>query len=151
MPLTALFPQAQLERMRPRLLAFAESFGVEGMRMNDWLPNTRRALALVEHARSHGGEAAVDAYREAAMNAYWREGANLESDADLGAIARKAGLDPQAAVAASHDEALLRRVGEVRAEANRRGVHAIPTFFIGETRIVGCQPYEVLDRALQLA
>ncbi len=134
--------------MRPRLRALAESFGVHGMGSPEKLPNTRRALAAAEFARDAGK---LDGFREAAMRAHWQEGRDLESDPDLRAVATVAGLDPDAAVAASRDPRLLARVDAARDEAGRRGVSGIPTFFFGDLAVVGCQPYEELEAAARAA
>jgi len=143
-----LFGEARVAAMRPRLQAVAESFGIRGMGSPERLPNTRRALAMAEYARDHGR---LDAFREAAMQAHWQEGKDLEDDADLRAIAASAGLEPDAALAASRDERFLARVDAAREEANARGVTGIPTFFFGDVAVVGCQPYEELAAAAQAA
>lgn len=145
MPITALFPANAVDRIRTQLLGFAAGFGVQGMRFNERLPNTRRALAMAEYAREQGK---VDPFRLAAMDAYWREGKDLENDAHLEEVARAAGLDVAAAMAAGHDPVYLAKVDAQRVEANSRGVRGIPTFFTGSQKVVGCQPYEVLAAAV---
>jgi predicted DsbA family dithiol-disulfide isomerase len=112
-------------------------------------PNTRRVLAMAELARERG---LLDAFRESAMNAHWREGRNLEDDADLSEVARRAGLPAAEALQASRGPTYLARIDEVREEANQLGVTGIPTFVFGDREenalaVVGCQPYEVLARA----
>ncbi len=134
--------------MRSRLQAFAQSFGVTGMGSPERLPNTRRALAMAEYARDHDR---LDAFREGAMRAHWQENRNLENEADLRAVALGAGLEPDAALAASHDTRFLARVDSAREEANDRGVTGIPTFFFEGIPVVGCQPYEQLEAAARAA
>lgn len=145
-PLTDKFPPEQLAKMRPRLLAFAEGMGVTGMRMNDWSPNTRRVLAMAEYAREEGK---LDAFRTGAMEAYWREGKNLEDDTVLRELAQAAGLDADAALAAGHDPKYLDIIDHTRFEANAMGVTAIPTFIMGNQGVVGCQPYDVLAEVVE--
>jgi predicted DsbA family dithiol-disulfide isomerase len=96
-------------------------------------------------------EGRLDAFRVAAFDAYWRRGRGLESDEDLAALAREAGLEARAALAAAEDPAFLSRVDAARREASAAGVTGIPTFDLGETRIVGCQQYEVLAEAARRA
>ncbi len=150
MPLSEFVPADQLEESREYLRAFAERQGVTGMRVTDHVPNTRRALAVAELARDHDR---LLAFKEAAMLGYWREGLNLEAEADLGRIAETAGLDPAAAVRASDDPAFLDRVDRLRAEARGRGVSAIPTLFFGDDPfpVVGCQTWERLAAAADRA
>ena len=147
--LEQLFAPQRLAGMRDHLQRFARQFGIDDMPAVDHLPNTRSALALMEFARDQGR---LDTCRAAAMNAFWRERMGLERKEDLQAIAVRSGLDADAAVAAVGDPRYLRRVDELRDEANRMGVTGIPTFFFGDgPPVVGCQPYEVLARAATAA
>ena len=139
---------ARVAAMQERLLEFAKSFGITDMQVRSRSPNTRRALAMAEFARDHGE---LDDFRQLAMDAHWRRGMDLEDDRDLGALAREAGLDPDAALAASRDARYLARLDEKREEAEGLGVTGIPTFVIGNQGVVGCQPYEVLARFLESA
>ena len=147
MPLTALFPAARVPAVKEQLRQFAARFGVTGIVHPDRIPNTRRVLALAEHAR---GQGKLDEFRRAGMEAHWRHGSGLESDDDLRAVAEGVGLDGDAALAASDDPRYLTEVDARIAEAQAAGVTGIPTFVIGDEVVVGCQPYEVLrDAALR--
>jgi predicted DsbA family dithiol-disulfide isomerase len=126
---------------------FAAQFGVE-IRPPGRVWNTRRALAASELARDQGR---LDAFRTAAMDAYWLAGREIESDAGIAAVARAAGVPAEAAVAAAGAPEYLARVDAARAEAHERGVSGIPTFFFGEMVVVGCQPYEALARVARRA
>lgn len=159
MPVTAMFPPERVAAFRGHLSEAAQRMGVE-MGSPDHIPNTRRALALAEQARD-GGD--LQAARDAAMDAHWLHGRDIESDAVLADIARRAGLDPEQAVAACDAPAWQARVDAMRAEATRWGVTGIPTFFFlpdGWTvdaqdswegpvplRVVGCQPLPLLREA----
>jgi predicted DsbA family dithiol-disulfide isomerase len=128
--------------------SFAAGFGISDLVPPLRLAPTRRAHAVAQHARDAGRLAQ---YRAAAFDAYWRKGRGLESDGDLAAIAREAGLEPARAVAAANDPALLERVDAARRAALEAGVTGVPTFDIGATRVVGCQRYEVLAEAARRA
>jgi predicted DsbA family dithiol-disulfide isomerase len=141
MPLTDLFRGANLESLHARTQAFGASFGVTGFQPPDVLHNTRRALAMAEHARDLG---VLDVFRKAAFDAHWRHGKNLESDADLRDIATSVGLDGDAALRAIEGSELLERVDARQARARESGVSGIPTFDFESVRITGCQPFEVL-------
>ncbi len=127
---------------------FAASFGITDMQQPAHLPNTRRALAVAEHARDRGR---LTEFRQAAMDAHWRRALDLEDERVIRELAREAALEPDAAVAAMTDPRYLARVDELRQEATRAGVTGIPTFFIGEDVVVGCQPYPVLAAAAERA
>lgn len=134
--------------MADYLRRFAAAFGVEGMRIPERTPNTRKALAIAEWARDQGK---LHAFRRAAMNAHWREGRDIEDDGVLADLARGVGLDPERAAAAASDPAYVARVDAMGSEAARAGVTGIPTFFIGDRKVVGCQPYEVVAAQAEAA
>ena len=112
------------------------------------MPNTRRALAIAEYAREQGK---LEAFRDAAMYAHWREGKNLEDEHDLRDIALHAGLEPEAALQATGAERYLQRVDAIREEATQIGVTGIPTLVASQYGVVGCQPYEVIAQAVERA
>lgn len=126
--------------------AFAASFGIHDMRQPDHIPNTRAALAVAEVARDEGR---LHPFRAAAMDAYWREGRDLEDPAVIRDLARDTGLDPERAAQAMTDRAYQDRIDRTRREAAAEGVTGIPTFFIGDRVVVGCQPYETLADAVE--
>jgi predicted DsbA family dithiol-disulfide isomerase len=151
-PLSSYLPDA--DGMLGYVKSFAERFGIADLRPPGRLSNTRRALAIAQHARDAGR---LEPYRAAAFDAYWRQGRDLEDDGDLAEVARAAGLAPGPALRAADDPAALARVDAARREALAAGVTGIPTFDFGAnapgepSRVVGCQPYEVLAEAARRA
>lgn len=143
-----LFGADRVAPMRQYMDRFAGQFGITDMRQPSHLPNTRRALAAAELARDQGRLAA---FRKAAMDAYWRHGEDLEDDGVVRRIAAGVGLDPDGAVAAMSDPEYLARVDAVRRESINAGVTGIPTFFLGDEVVVGCQPYDTLAAAVERA
>jgi predicted DsbA family dithiol-disulfide isomerase len=137
---------ARVEAMHAHLAGFARGFGIADMKLRDRAPNTRRALAVAEYARDAGR---LEQFRQAAMDAHWRRGMDLESDADLSTLAVECGLDPASSLAASRDPSLLARIDQRREAAEQMGVTGIPTFVIGDRAVVGCQGYEVLARFVE--
>jgi len=134
--------------MSAHLTRFAAAFGVEGLRIPERSPNTRAALGLAEHARDQGR---LQALRQAAMDAFWRRGEDLEDREVLARCATEAGLDPVRALAALGDPAVVARVDAMGRDAARAGVTGIPTFLVGGRRVVGCQPYDVIAAAAEAA
>ncbi len=137
--------------------SFAAAFGISDLSPPARIANTRRALAAAEHARDRGRLAAFNA---AVFDSYWRWGLGIESDEELAAIARRAGVEPAGAVAAAGDPVLLERVDGARRAARQAGVTGVPTFDVEpgapggsrvSSRIVGCQRYEVLADAVRKA
>lgn len=164
MPITALFPAHLGDGLGPtmhaRLAQFAAGFGVTGLQPSQHIPNTRRALAVAELARDAGR---LLPFREAAMDAHWRDGRDLEDLDVLASLAQATGLDPDAARAAADSPAYQRRVDDLREEAGAMGVSGIPTFIFGVAPptpgarpsrgvgVVGCQPWEALQAAAMRA
>jgi predicted DsbA family dithiol-disulfide isomerase len=147
-PLEEMFGAERVRKMRPYLLDFASAQGVSGMVVPAHKPNTRKALALAEWAR---GQGKLHEVRTGLMDAYWREGLDVEDDAVLARVAGHAGLDGKAALRGSREPEVLERVADMGREAARAGVTGIPTFDIGTERVVGAQPYEVLAAAARKA
>jgi predicted DsbA family dithiol-disulfide isomerase len=153
MPLSELFPGADLPTLHERTRRFGARFGVARFDPPDTLRNSRRALAIAELARDRG---VLPTFRSAAFEAHWRQGKNLEDDADLAALAASVGLDADEALAAADAPAQLARVDARQAEARAEGIRGVPTFVFnpdGErpVAVVGCQPYEALADAARRA
>lgn len=149
MPLSALFPAARVPALKEHMRQFAARFGVTGIVHPEHIPNTRRVLAMAEWARAQGR---LEEFRRAGMEAHWRGGNGLESDADLRAVAESVGLPGDAALAGADDPRYLAEVDARILEAQEAGVTGIPTFVFvsasgAEEVVVGCQPYEVLAAA----
>lgn len=163
MDLTQMFPAQAVKGMRARLEQAAKGFDVP-LRFPSRSNNTRAALAMAEYARDQGK---LDGFRDAGMAAFWRDGGDLEDRALLRQLAEGAGLNADAALAAIDDPEMVQRVAAMGQEAARWGVTGIPTWFVlpeGWTpeqgipqegprpvRVVGCQPYEVVERAAKMA
>lgn len=159
-----MFSAAQVRSMWDRLHEVAGTLGLT-FTPQAHAPNTKPALAIVELARRQGR---LDAWREAGMNAYWRDGRNIEDPAVLRELAADAGLDPSEALAFLDTAEVPGLLAQQRQAAMRWGVTGIPTWFLlpagwsmgddrppeGEpqpVRVVGCQPMDVVLRAAELA
>jgi predicted DsbA family dithiol-disulfide isomerase len=134
--------------MKAHVEQVAQRFGVTGLRVPQRMNNTRRVLAVAEWARSQGK---LLEFRDAAMEAYWRQGADLEDPEVLARLAGQAGLPAEQASAAMDAPEYQSQVDALHAEARSAGVSGIPTVFIGNVRVVGCQPYEVFVEAARQA
>ncbi len=66
-------------------------------------------------------------FRRALYEAFFCEGRDIASDPEIARAAERAGLDGAQAVAAAYSADLIARVGEIRAEAERAGVHGVPS------------------------
>jgi predicted DsbA family dithiol-disulfide isomerase len=145
--LERLFP-GRAQAMRTHAEQVARGFGVTGMRVPERLSNTRRALAVAEWARDQGK---LFAFRDAAMEAYWQHGEDLDDAGVLAKLAERAGLPAEGAREAMDAPQYQARVDALAAEGRAAGVSGIPTVFIGNVRVVGCQPYEAFAEAARRA
>ncbi len=126
-----------LEAMAGRLRAVAAEVGLPiGTRSRTY--NSRRAQELGKWAEEQGrGEA----FHAAAYRAYFAEGRNIARSEVLAAIAEKAGLSGEAALAALQDERFAAAVDANWARARSLGVTAVPTLLYEGRSLVGFQPY----------
>lgn len=158
-----MFPRHVLDRMHGRLQKVADDFGVP-FKTSPHAPNTKRALALSAWAAEQGQ---LDAWRAHAMDAYWKDGRDLEDDGVLRELLTASGLDATAGLAFLDDPSVPDLLRAQREDAHRWGVTGIPTWFMlpdgwspGDPRpetgpkpvmVVGCQPMEMVERAAVMA
>jgi predicted DsbA family dithiol-disulfide isomerase len=108
--------------------------------------NTRLAQELGKWAESEGRG---DAFHEAAFKAYFVEDKNIAKMDELMSLAVSVGLPGDVA-----RDVLLERTYREAVDADWKrsralGVTGVPTFIIADKRIVGFQPYSVLERFLK--
>ena len=112
----------------------------------DRVPNTRRALELIEWGRARGVH---DQLHERVMDAYWTEGRDITGWDVLGACVADIGLDPAEAEAEVESGAFAEAVSASTATAQRHGIGGVPAFVFDRRLLVsGAQPHEILEQAL---
>lgn len=148
MELSRLYPGGISKERQEQMQQFAASFGIYDMKRAAKIPNTRRPLSIAEFARDQGK---LDAFRSLTMEAYWKDGQDIEDSEILRGLAFASGLAPDKAIQAADDPTYLRRVDTLRMEATQNQVSGIPTFIFGPERVVGCQKYEVIAAAARRA
>jgi predicted DsbA family dithiol-disulfide isomerase len=127
-----------LERLRQVAQAEGLPFGDRKMTYN-----SRLAQELGKWAEARGkGEA----FHKAAFAAYFVEGKNIALPEVLTAIAEAAGLSEEAARRVIEERRFRAEVDRDWERSRRLAVTAVPTFMIGNQRLVGAQPYEALER-----
>jgi predicted DsbA family dithiol-disulfide isomerase len=111
------------------------------------IPNTRRALELIEWAR---GQGAHDALHERVMDAYWTEGRDISDWDVLAALVGELGLDADDARQAVESGAFAPMVDGSTTTAQRHGITGVPAFVLdGRLLVSGAQPHEVFAKALE--
>jgi len=67
----------------------------------------------------------------------------------LNAFAEALGLDTASFSACLDGGKYTNQVAANNAEAQRRGVNNTPTFFVGQTKVVGAKPYDAFEQAIE--
>jgi predicted DsbA family dithiol-disulfide isomerase len=142
-----MFGKERIAQFRSHMKQFAKRFGVP-IGDSNRVPNTRRALAMTEYAREQGK---LEPLRDNLMEAHFKDGRDIESDDVLGQAAEFVGIDRTEALHAADNPDYLGRIDRAREEATQMQITGIPTLFVGDTKIVGCQPYETLAAAADRA
>jgi predicted DsbA family dithiol-disulfide isomerase len=119
-------------------------------REHDFTTNSHAALQLAEVAkftdrnvfyRLHAGLFA----------AFFQRGENIGDHAVLQRLGCEAGMSEQQVEQAWRDQAAAARLQQYQMAATELGVHATPTFFVGEKRLDGVAPMARLVEAAQAA
>jgi predicted DsbA family dithiol-disulfide isomerase len=101
----------------------ALDLGIE-IHLPRYQPRSTLTLAACLWAESQGR---LRDFKHALYEAFFCEGEDIATDAEIARAAERAGLDPGAAVAAAYSPELFARIGEIRVEAEAAGVRGVPS------------------------
>jgi 2-hydroxychromene-2-carboxylate isomerase len=79
-----------------------------------------------------GEQDRLRAFKHALYEAFFREGENIATDAEIARAAERAGLDPEGAVGAAYSPDRIARLHAVRTEADAAGVGGVPSLLTEE-------------------
>lgn len=131
--------------MFQNLKSTGEPFGVTFRKVRI-MSNSRKAILASEFARDQGR---FDRFHAELFHAYFTEGRNIGQTDVLLDIGRKVGLDPADLRGAVEGDRYGPRLEAVIQEAQRCGIHAVPTFVLQDGRtIVGARPIETFRSKL---
>lgn len=133
---------------RKRLLAVAAQEGLPMSGEREMTYNSRLAQELGVWAEEQGRGIA---FHDAAFRRYFVENENLGDLETLVALAERVGLDGKEARRVLTERSHEKKVDAQWDLSRRSGVTAVPTFEIGGRRVVGAQPYEVLEQLVMEA
>jgi len=105
--------------------------------------NSRAAQELAKWAETQEGGAAI---HDALYHAYFVDNLNIADDEVLMKLVAKLGLDPQNAREALHSGEFSAAVDADWQRSRELGITGVPTFYSSDLMVVGCQPYEVLEK-----
>jgi predicted DsbA family dithiol-disulfide isomerase len=104
--------------------------GVE-IHLPRYQPRSTLILAACLWAEDEGR---LRAFKHALYEAFFCEGLDISTDAEIARAAGIAGLDPAAAVTAAYDHARIEQLRTIRAEAEAGGVAGVPTLLTEDGR-----------------
>jgi predicted DsbA family dithiol-disulfide isomerase len=105
--------------------------------------NSRLAQELAKWAESTGKG---DAFHDALFRAYFVGARNIGKVEDIVEVAASIGLPGDEARSVCASRAFKEAVDADWARSRALKITAVPTFVIGDERVVGAQPYEVLEK-----
>jgi len=133
-----------IERMMGRLRQVAEEEGLPfGNRSMTY--NSRLAQEMGKWTESQG---VGMAFHNAVFRAYFAEERNIGKVSELLNLASSVGLSPAEAEEVIHSRAYREAVDRDWIWSRELGITAVPTFVLGPQRMVGAQPYSVLEAFL---
>jgi len=108
--------------------------------------NSRLAQELGKWADS---QPAGEAIHDQLYQAYFVRNINIGDIDQLVVIAESVGLDASKARHVLDNRVFKEQVDEDWARSKRYGITGVPTFYGNELMVVGCQPYENLEKFVQ--
>ena len=145
--LADLFKGAQIDinKVQARLKDAAAELGIPlGERTRTY--NTRLAQELAKWAEAQN---TGEAFHRAVFKAYFVDGKNISKVDELVNIAELLGLPGEKARTALTSGTYKQAVDADWDRAKQMGITAVPTFVMGPDRIMGAQPYEVLEKLVR--
>lgn len=140
--LAELFAGRNIEPMRERMRALMQEAGLPyGERTHTY--NSRLAQELGAWADTQPGG---DKLHDMLYRAYFADAVNISDIDALVDIAGKANLDRAAARSVLESRSFKAAVDADWACSRSAGVTGVPTFTYDDLVVVGCQPYEFLER-----
>jgi predicted DsbA family dithiol-disulfide isomerase len=146
--MSAEFPPEIRSPLFNRLNEMGKPYNVHFNRNDGYLANSRRALILSEYAKRTSSFATLHLK---IFKAYFEEGKDIGDRQVLLQLAEASGLSREEVEQAWQDASLELQLQEIAATAQKEGARGgVPTFIINDKyRIVGAQPYNVFQEALQ--
>ena len=151
--LAELFAGRDIEPIRQRLKGLMAEAGLSyGDRTHTYNSRLAQELGAWADAQSNSGRcdgAQSDAMHDALYRAYFVEGKNIGDIDTLVAIAGSIGFDKEEAREALVKRSFSDKVDEDWARSRASGITGVPTFTAQELAVVGCQPYDTLEKFVQ--
>ncbi|MHA1478997.1 MAG: DsbA family oxidoreductase [Promethearchaeota archaeon] len=141
------FPKEYLEMMKANIKKLADDVGVT-FKLSDKLPNSRMALFLSEFARKKGK---FDEFHKLVFDSYWKDGKDIGDQELLLGLAESLGFKRKEILEYLDSEEPLKELKKSLKKLRKYGINGVPTFIIGDSIVVGAQPYEVFEKVIRKA
>jgi predicted DsbA family dithiol-disulfide isomerase len=143
--LSELFAGRDIEPMKRQMRELMAEAGLEyGERTHTY--NSRLAQELAKWADTQEGGQAI---HDALYRAYFVDNINLSDIGALVEIASDLNLDGNLARQIIEQRSFRDAVDADWERARQLGITGVPTFYKNDLAVVGCQPYETLERFVQ--
>ncbi|MFX0083560.1 MAG: DsbA family protein [Candidatus Hodarchaeota archaeon] len=139
------FPRGYLEMVMANVKRLADQDGIT-FKLSDKLPNSQLALFVSEFSKKKGK---FDEFHKLVFESYWKEGKDIGDLSLLLNLAESIGLNKPEILNYIKTEEPLKKLKEASFELESCGINGVPTFFIGNRVVIGAQPYEVFQDAIE--
>ena len=140
--LEELFAGRDIAPMKQRMKGLMQEAGLPyGERTHTY--NSRLAQELGKWADTQAGGEAI---HDKLYRAYFVDNTNISDIEQLVAVAEAAGLDGKQARAVLESRSFKDEVDADWQRSRQYGITGVPTFFANDLVVVGCQPYETLEK-----
>ena len=138
--------KAHMKGMQTHLVQMANAAGLR-MIFPDRIPNTRLAHEATEYARQKGK---ANEFHQAVFDLYYGRGEDISRWEVLQQAAKEASLDADEMREQVEQGKFTALVSEQVRQAAELGIDGVPTYILNDRyAIVGAQPYEVFEQAIQ--
>ena len=139
------FPTGYLEMVMANVQRLADEDGIT-FKLSKMLPNSQMALYISEFAKKNGK---FDEFHKLVFDNYWKEGRDIGDLSLLLDLAESVGLDKNEIMDYIESDDPPNKLKEASFELGRCGINGVPTFFIGDEVVIGAQPYNVFEEAIE--
>lgn len=134
-----------LESLQLKMAQTADSLGLPfGRREKTYNSRLAQEVGLWAETKDQG-----DVFHMAAFKAYFAEGKNIARKEVLLELMASSGLDPEQGLEVIEKRSFSTAVDQDWALSRRKGVHAVPTFFMGIHKLVGAQPEYLMENMIK--
>lgn len=139
--------EARMQAARDRFKAAAREEGLAlGERTMTYSSRLAQELGLWAESQGKGDE-----FHRLVFEAYFVHGKNIAEKEILVGLARDAGLDADEARTVLSERSFQRALDEQWSRSLAAGIDLVPTFEAGGKRVLGAEPYEVLENLVVAA